>query len=719
MTAISDERKSRNRTIRRKNHGRWRPILKEAVDIATRKLDTKLSVSGEQQYKNAITEINRGIGVLKAEMQKVTAEFEDNADSVEGLTAQTDVLNRRLESERDKVSALRDALSYAVRTHGEASKEAMDYQAALYKAEAQLTKTKNTIEKLNEKISEQGYGISELDEKFKVLSAEMEKLDAAYADSSDSAEALKAKNNLLGRSLELQKQKVDKLKNALVDATKRYGENSTEAMEYKVALYKAEAAATKTENAIKKNTDALETQNDVLSLAKDELGGVGDIADKLAGKFGITLPDNLKKALDSTEIFSSGTIVAMGAAATAVGLLITAEKKLMDVTKEAAEKAKETENQSLITGMSPEEIQQLEYASSIIGVSTDKISDAQKTIITNMQAAKDGGEEYIKMFSDLGINITDTTGQLRDSNEVFYEVLDALGEIENRTERDAAAMSLMGESARELNPIIAQGSSILQQYAQDAQDTSYVLSTEQVAALADVDEKYQELQLRQEAVRKQLAAEFAPTAQKVYDKFGELVTDAGEALIDSGIADSLGSILESSIDLLEPVGKLAEEILPVLGAVLKPVAGFISIIADAGDWISGLFSRDFERMGVALGAGLSEGKFSNYQQYLGYSQNMDGSYYNPETGLWEGNAFHASGTDYFRGGRTVVGENGPETVILPAGSRILTNQETRESTGGGVHIDKVVIDAKNVRDFTAAVNTFSNFRRIYRMGAKA
>ena len=614
MTAISDERKSRNRTIRRKNHGRWRPILKEAVDIATRKLDTKLSVSGEQQYKNAITEINRGIGVLKAEMQKVTAEFEDNADSVEGLTAQTDVLNRRLESERDKVSALRDALSYAVRTHGEASKEAMDYQAALYKAEAQVSKT---------------------------------------------------------------------------------------------------------ESAIRRNTEALTQQDEALEDAAEEMTGAGDVAEKLAGKFGITLPDNLKKALDSTKTFSSGTVAAMGAAAGAVLGLVTMEQRLMDLTRNAAEKAKETENQSLITGMSPEEIQQLEYASSIIGVSTDKISDAQKTIITNMQAAKDGGEEYIKMFSDLGINITDTSGQLRDSNDVFYEVIDALSEMQNKTERDAAAMAIMGESARDLNPIISQGSDILKQYAQDAKDTSYVLSTEQVAALADVDEKHHELQLRQEAVRKQLASEFAPTAEKVYDKFGELVTDAGEALIDSGIADSLGSILESSIDLLEPVGKLATEILPVLGAVLKPIAGWISVIADAGDWLAGLFTLDFDRMGVALGAGMSEGKFSNYQQFLGYSQNVDGSYYNPETGLWEGNAFHASGTDYFRGGRTVVGENGPETVILPAGSRILNNQESRESAGVGVHIDKVVIDAKNVRDFNAAVNTFSSFRRIYRMGAKA
>lgn len=544
----------------------------------------------------------------------MTAEFEDNADSVEGLTAQTDVLNRRLERERDKVSALRDALSYAVTKHGEASKEAMDYQAALYRAEAQVSKT---------------------------------------------------------------------------------------------------------ENAIRRNTEALTQQDDALEDAAEEMTGAGDVAEKLAGKFGITIPDNLKKALDSTKTFSSGTVAAMGAAAAAVGTLVAAEKQLMDITIEAAERAKETENQSLISGMSTEEIQQLEYASKIIGVATDKISDAQKTIITNMQSAKDGSEDYINAFARLGVQITDTSGQLRDSNEVFYEVLDALGEIENRTERDAAAMSLMGESARELNPIIAQGSSILQHYAKDAQDTSYVLSTDQVEALAAVDEKYQELQLRQEAVRKQLASEFAPTAEKVYDKFGELVTEAGEALIDSGLVHNLGSLLESAVSLAEPILNLANIVLPVLGAVLEPIAGWVAIIADAGDWLTGLFSGNFSQMGVALGAGLSEGKFSNYQQYLGYSQNMDGSYYNPETGLWEGNAFHASGTDYFRGGRTVVGENGPETVILPAGSRILTNQETRESTGGGVHIDKVVIDAKNVRDFTAAVNTFSNFRRIYRMGAKA
>lgn len=45
---------------------------------------------------------------------------------------------------------------------------------------------------------------------------------------------------------------------------------------------------------------------------------------------------------------------------------------------------------------------------------------------------------------------------------------------------------------------------------------------------------------------------------------------------------------------------------------------------------------------------------------------------------------NASGTDWWRGGRTWVGENGPELVDLPAGSRIFSNEQ---SMGGGVTIN--------------------------------
>lgn len=51
--------------------------------------------------------------------------------------------------------------------------------------------------------------------------------------------------------------------------------------------------------------------------------------------------------------------------------------------------------------------------------------------------------------------------------------------------------------------------------------------------------------------------------------------------------------------------------------------------------------------------------------------------------------FNANGTGYWRGGRTVVGERGPEIVDLPTGSRIHSNEESRQMGGVNVYIDKV------------------------------
>lgn len=44
---------------------------------------------------------------------------------------------------------------------------------------------------------------------------------------------------------------------------------------------------------------------------------------------------------------------------------------------------------------------------------------------------------------------------------------------------------------------------------------------------------------------------------------------------------------------------------------------------------------------------------------------------------------HANGTNYFEGGRTIVGEYGPEIVDLPRGSSINTNAQTQRELSGG------------------------------------
>lgn len=543
-----------------------------------------------------------------------------------------------------------------------------------------------------------------------VLDSEMSMLNEKYALNSNSMEALTAKSDVLQRKLYSQKDEVEKLKEAVAEFTEKYGEADERTQKFVKKLNYAEAAFYRTENAIEQNRQAMDELNKTGK-------GAGDAVSELAEKFGITLPDGLTNAINGMGSFSAKTVAATSAAAAAVAALIKIEKQLMDMTIQSASSADEILTESLIAGISTEKLQQMQYASELIDVSADTIIDAQTKLIRSMDDARDGSSETAKEFQKLGVSVIDSSEQLRDADTVFYELIDALGEVENSTERDASTMAIFGKSARELNPLIEQGSAVLQEYSEEAEKNGYVLRADLLVALGKVDDAYQRLQLSQESVSNQLSAQFAPSAESVLTKFSELVTDAGDSLEKSGIAKNLGIILDSTLTILSPLGELATETIPLLGAVLKPVAGLIAWIADAADVLAGMLTLDFDRIGVALGYGQSSGRQSNMQKWM-----SDGSsVYDEELGAWVGNytpSYNASGNDNFPGGVARVGENGPETVILPSGSRIMSNQETRESSGS-VYIGTVVIDAKNVKDFNDVVTVFSNLGRFKRMGGKA
>ncbi|MDE6993016.1 MAG: hypothetical protein K2P41_01110, partial [Lachnospiraceae bacterium] len=54
-----------------------------------------------------------------------------------------------------------------------------------------------------------------------------------------------------------------------------------------------------------------------------------------------------------------------------------------------------------------------------------------------------------------------------------------------------------------------------------------------------------------------------------------------------------------------------------------------------------------------------------------------------------------TGTSFFRGGWTTVGEHGPELLNLPAGSKVMTNSETRQA--GGQKSFQITIEHMEVR----------------------
>ena len=124
--------------------------------MATRKVNTEFTVTGEKELRRAITEINNGAKVLKSEMNKLTAEYDGNTDSAEFLAEKYDILVRQMLTQQDKVKVLKQAVAGAAEAYGEADSRTQNWiielnnaKAALANISGELERTDTAIEDMN------------------------------------------------------------------------------------------------------------------------------------------------------------------------------------------------------------------------------------------------------------------------------------------------------------------------------------------------------------------------------------------------------------------------------------------------------------------------------------------------------------------------------------------------------------------------------------------
>lgn len=472
--------------------------------------------------------------------------------------------------------------------------------------------------------------LSSIDKSFKELGSEMNLLSAKFAENGDSVEALSAKNDVLNRKVETQQQRVDTLKKAVEEA-KQIQEQANKAFEgaaaaldagsdeYKTLASQVQKAADQTavwqtklnnaEAALYGMKDALDENNEAIEKAqrkgtglkgifanlkesfadsKGEAVGLGDALGGAAAKLGIQLPEGASKALNSLNGISAGTAAVAGGFAAVAAAIVKTEKALIDMTKEAAEGAKEIETFASITGQSEQQVQQMQYASEKLGVSYDRVRDSLKEITNKMQEAENGSADTAAAFDKLKVSLRGQNGELRDAQDVFLDVIDALGNVENQSERDALAMDLMSESAQELNPMIEAGRETIQQYAQAASDMGLVLEEDELKALTEVQSAFYDLEQQQKATKNQLAAEFAPYLTSFYSDMSEATRTFGQTLEDSGIVSAFGSLLEFVGKLIDPTRVLGQTTLPILEGSLEGVALVLATVVDSLRAITGL-----------------------------------------------------------------------------------------------------------------------------------
>lgn len=413
----------------------------------------------------------------------------------------------------------------------------------------------------------------DINQSFKVLGSEMKVVQSQFDQNDSSVEALTARNQVLNKEIDAQRQKIDTLRSALKNASDSFGENDRRTQNWQIQLNNATAALNGMERELSDNEKALDDVGKELGDAGkeaddfgDELKEAGNDADTSGGKF---------EKLGSVV---KGVAAAMGAALAAVGTAsVAAGKALVDMTVEAAAYADEMITQSTVTGMSVESLQAYAYAADLVDVSLDTLTGSMAKNVKSMSNAAQGSAKYAEAYEKLGVSVTNADGSLRNSEEVYWEVIDALGRVSNETERDAIAMQLFGKSAQELNPLIAQGSEGIAALTEEAKRMGAVLSEETIEKLGAFDDSVQRLKQGSEAAKRVMGTVLLPQLQTLADDgvalLGEFTSGLAEAgtdfeKISEVIGQTVGGLVSIIMEHLPQLIQVGMEIVMTIGGAI-------------------------------------------------------------------------------------------------------------------------------------------------------
>ena len=321
--------------------------------------------------------------------------------------------------------------------------------------------------------------------------------------------------------------------------------------------------------------------NGELDKVKDEpLDDAAKAAKKLkeeeesAAKSAKDLADRQERLADSIDKVKKAAkpvgeaILGIGAAGVAAGIgiwkLVDAQTELGDSQSKAARNL----------GMTLSKYSEISYVTDMAGVSQEKLRVSLQTLARNATMDKEA-------FKDLGISVTDSSGALKSSDKLFFEVGDKLRNLPDKTKAAGLAMRVMGE----------QGAAMISAFGGSQEDWDAVadrgkkLGTILSDDFGEMSENYQDawadMTKSMGGAARNITSAVAPELTTLFnhiaDRIGAISKDGSLNGLDDkmkSLVDTLSSLADTVIDLAPRMIELATDAASFADKVLEVVDAF-------------------------------------------------------------------------------------------------------------------------------------------------
>lgn len=429
-----------------------------------------------------------------------------------------------------------------------------------------------------------------------------------------------------------------------------YAAEQTRILQEKIVQQKAAVEAAEramqqlAQNGVSKNDKTYQTWATRLNTAKTnlvnletQLGSVDTALDSTETEAGETngALESIGKQVNYAAAISAidsitGTIEKGIKAAVRMG------KALWDSSVDAGAWADNLATAASQAGLDVETYQSWQYASRFIDTN---VSDITGSIDKLTKSLGSESEEAAKYFNQLRVATRNADGSVRNSTEVFWDVVDALGQVDDLTQRDIYAQQLLGRSYRALNPLVEAGSDAYKAMAEEGRRVA-VVSADNVAALGKVDDAQQELNASLDKAKFDTLAAFAPTMTEVSKAMTTAVqgfntflqSEQGQAALER-LNGALSGVIEAFLG--EDSGQSTFE------SIVNGASGAIETFTEGLEWIE---SHGDTVKGIIIGLGVAYGGLKVGRTVLTFMQLLNAMPLSKLTSVFGGGAASGAAT---------------------------------------------------------------------------
>ena len=400
------------------------------------------------------------------------------------------------------------------------------------------------------------------------IDKELKQVDKALKFNPTSVELWRQKQTLLTQKVEETKKKLDALKQAQQKMDADGVDKNSE--EYR-----------------KLQREIIVTGNQVKTF-EGQLRKVGNVNLRAASEQFKVMGDKLTAAGHAMQ----GLSTAAAAVTAAIGAL----------TVKSGQWADDLNTMSKVYGIGTDELQKYSAAAELVDVDVETIAASHRKLTKSMSSAADGTGKQAEAFDKLGVSVTDAEGNLRDTDDVWNEVIQKLGTVENETEREALAMDLLGKSAGDLNPLIEDGGETYKNFAETLEKYNLDFIDQETLDNANafndsLDTIKAVGMVAFQQLGTQLAAYLAPAMEKVVDLVGRLANwFANLSPRTQAIIAGIGAVVAVLAPLLLGLGKVA-----------FAISSIMSLMSTLGPAIGGLMSGSLLPIIAIIGAVIAIG----------------------------------------------------------------------------------------------------------------